>query len=126
MFCGSPSVPVLFENDEIIVLSKPASVPCYPTGPYDCNSLSEILKWEGVYGEVFRPVHRLDRLYVCIYVCMDTCMHVCMKVNTQSAYPSYSLIALCWKSLRLTSGVFTFAKTSEVNKLVFHHICLVL
>jgi 23S rRNA-/tRNA-specific pseudouridylate synthase len=64
IFFGSLSIPILFENEEIIVLSKPASVPCYPTGPYDCNSLSEILKRENVHGEHFRPVHRLDRLNV--------------------------------------------------------------
>lgn len=57
-----PSVPdeaeVLLEEDEYLIVYKPAPMPMHPGGRYNKNSLTEILKEEG-YADV-RITHRLD------------------------------------------------------------------
>lgn len=51
---------VLFEDDKIIAVNKPSSVPVHPCGNFKFNSLSSILelclKMPGL-----KTVHRLDR-----------------------------------------------------------------
>ncbi len=57
-----PSVPdeveVLHEEEEYLIVYKPAPMPMHPGGRYNKNSLTEILKEEG-YADV-RITHRLD------------------------------------------------------------------
>lgn len=37
---------IVFEDDNLVVIDKPAGVPVHPTGRYNYNSLTEILKVE--------------------------------------------------------------------------------
>lgn len=56
------SVDVLYADDDIAVLDKPAGMPCHPSRghPYDtlANAFANI---EEMAGKVFRPVGRLDK-----------------------------------------------------------------
>ncbi|KAH8902784.1 pseudouridine synthase [Coniochaeta sp. PMI_546] len=53
---------VLHEDDDLIVIDKPAGVPVHPAGRYSYNSLIEIMKAERGPGFVPFPCNRLDRL----------------------------------------------------------------
>lgn len=62
-----PSVPgsgerikIVFENETLLVVDKPAGIPVHPTGKYFHNSVSEILKHETGLKELY-PAHRLDK-----------------------------------------------------------------
>jgi len=37
---------IVFEDENIIAISKPAGVPVHPTGRYNYNSVTEILRYE--------------------------------------------------------------------------------
>lgn len=50
---------VLFENDELVVVNKPAGVPTHPSGTHRYNSVTEILHHE--LGVPLWPCHRLDK-----------------------------------------------------------------
>jgi RluA family pseudouridine synthase len=55
----NPNIRVIFEDDDILVLSKPAPLPMHPCGRYRFNTLSEIVaqKWPHLKLHI---VHRLD------------------------------------------------------------------
>jgi tRNA pseudouridine synthase 9 len=53
---------VVYEDDDIIAISKPAGVPVHPTGRYNYNSVTEIMKHERGPDFVPMPCNRLDRL----------------------------------------------------------------
>ncbi|SPN99511.1 related to DRAP deaminase [Cephalotrichum gorgonifer] len=53
---------VLHEDDDMIVLVKPAGIPVHPAGRYGYNSITEILKDQRGPGFMPYPCHRLDRL----------------------------------------------------------------
>ena len=50
------------EDDELIVIDKPAGVPVHPAGRYKFNSVVEIMRAERHAGFNPLPVNRLDRL----------------------------------------------------------------
>jgi tRNA pseudouridine synthase 9 len=56
-------VGIVHEDDDLLVINKPAGVPVHPTGRYNYNTLVEILRAErgGVDWHPL-PVNRLDRL----------------------------------------------------------------
>ncbi|KAG5417448.1 hypothetical protein I9W82_005082 [Candida metapsilosis] len=54
-------IPIVFENDEILVVNKPAGVPTHPSGNYMRNSLSEIVKEMYGFDSVW-TCHRLDKV----------------------------------------------------------------
>ncbi|KAK6462338.1 DRAP deaminase and pseudouridylate synthase [Scheffersomyces coipomensis] len=61
-----PSVPdtevgIVFEDDEFLVIDKPSGIPTHPTGNYFYNSITEILKKENGYVNLW-PFHRLDKV----------------------------------------------------------------
>lgn len=58
---GRP-IGIVFEDDEIIVIDKPAGVPVHPAGRYNYNSVVEILRAERHYTFNPCPCNRLDRL----------------------------------------------------------------
>ncbi|GMM37579.1 bifunctional DRAP deaminase/tRNA pseudouridine synthase [Saccharomycopsis crataegensis] len=58
VLAASPEI--IFENDNILVISKPNGLPAHPTGRYKFNSAASILKYER--GLVCHPCNRLDRL----------------------------------------------------------------
>jgi len=60
-----PPIQIVHEDDDLLVVDKPATLPIHPCGGYNFNSLYEILShWkQDLYGsgKLF-TVHRLDRL----------------------------------------------------------------
>ncbi|CAK7566869.1 MAG: DRAP deaminase [Sporothrix epigloea] len=55
-------VEVIHEDDDMLVINKPAGVPVHPAGRYQYNSVVEILKHERGPGFIPYPCNRLDRL----------------------------------------------------------------
>ncbi|GMM29190.1 hypothetical protein DAMA08_019060 [Martiniozyma asiatica (nom. inval.)] len=64
---------IIFEDDQMLVVSKPPFIPIHPVQSYFYGSLVETLKFEGNYLEKdwndLRPCHRLDKLTsgICIF-----------------------------------------------------------
>jgi tRNA pseudouridine synthase 9 len=58
---GKP-VAVVHEDNDFIVINKPAGVPVHPAGRYNHNSVVEIMRAERGYSFNPMPCHRLDRL----------------------------------------------------------------
>ena len=60
-----PPVQIVYEDDSLLIVDKPATLPIHPCGGYNYNSLFEILShWKPESygsGKLF-TVHRLDRL----------------------------------------------------------------
>ncbi|KAI1950928.1 DRAP deaminase [Ophidiomyces ophidiicola] len=55
-------VGVIHEDDDMIVIDKPAGVPVHPAGRYNYNSVVEIMRAERGHGFNPLPCNRLDRL----------------------------------------------------------------
>lgn len=55
----SINIALLYEDDEIIIVNKPAPLPMHPSGRFYLNSLSEILK-KCFPNQDYKIVHRLD------------------------------------------------------------------
>ncbi|KAL4807629.1 pseudouridine synthase [Aspergillus unguis] len=55
-------VGIIFEDDDLLVIDKPAGVPVHSTGRYHYNSVIEILRIRYGHSFVPRPCNRLDRL----------------------------------------------------------------
>lgn len=53
---------IIHEDDDIIVINKPAGVPVHPAGRYNYNSVVEIMRAERGYTFSPLPCNRLDRL----------------------------------------------------------------
>ena len=53
---------MLHEDEDKIVINKPAGVPVHPAGRYQYNSIIEIMRAERGYGFNPLPCNRLDRL----------------------------------------------------------------
>lgn len=58
----SRPIGIVHEDDDMIVIDKPAGVPVHPTGRYNYNSVTEIMRAERNYGFNPLPCNRLDRL----------------------------------------------------------------
>ncbi|KAK5000095.1 DRAP deaminase [Elasticomyces elasticus] len=56
------SIGVVHEDNDIIVINKPAGVPVHPAGRYNYNSVVEIMRAERAYAFQPLPCNRLDRL----------------------------------------------------------------
>jgi tRNA pseudouridine synthase 9 len=55
-------IAILHEDDDMIVLNKPSGVPVHPSGRYNFNSITEIMKSERGPDWLAYPCNRLDRL----------------------------------------------------------------
>lgn len=54
------SLPILYEDDNIVVVNKPPTIAVHPNGAYQSGTLVQLL--EEKYGyQKLRPVHRLDK-----------------------------------------------------------------
>ena len=53
---------IVHEDNDMIVINKPAGVPVHPAGRYNYNSIVEIMRAERGYGWNPLPCNRLDRL----------------------------------------------------------------
>lgn len=58
---GKP-IAIVHEDDDMIVINKPAGVPVHPAGRYNYNSVIEIMRAERGNGWNPMPCNRLDRL----------------------------------------------------------------
>jgi tRNA pseudouridine32 synthase len=55
-------IEVLFEDEDMIVINKPAGIPVHPAGRYQFNSVVEIMKEQRGRDWIAYPCNRLDRL----------------------------------------------------------------
>jgi 23S rRNA pseudouridine1911/1915/1917 synthase len=55
----NPNIKLIFENDDFIVIDKPAPLPIHPAGRFYKNTLTEILKL-AFPNTMFKIVHRID------------------------------------------------------------------
>jgi len=53
---------VVFEDDKIIAVCKPSSIPIHACGGYRVNTLTSILQFDRSDAEELLPAHRIDRL----------------------------------------------------------------
>ena len=53
---------VIHEDNDMVVINKPAGVPVHPAGRYNFNSITEIMRAERSHTWNPLPCHRLDRL----------------------------------------------------------------
>lgn len=54
------NIPILYSDNDVIVVSKPPALPTHPSGSYRYNSLSHILR-DNLQLERLDPCHRLDK-----------------------------------------------------------------
>jgi 23S rRNA pseudouridine1911/1915/1917 synthase len=65
------ALPVLFQDDWLLILDKPAGLPIHPTARYHKGTLVSLLRER--FGEAFaEPAHRLDRETSGVVVCGRT------------------------------------------------------
>ncbi len=67
----NPDITVLYEDEAIIVLNKPAPLPMHPCGRFNRNTLVHFLH-EAWHPEKPRPAHRLDANTSGLVVCART------------------------------------------------------
>jgi tRNA pseudouridine synthase 9 len=60
--CTASPIGIVHEDDNIIVIDKPAGMPVHPAGRYNFNSIIEVLRADRGYGWNPLPCNRLDRL----------------------------------------------------------------
>jgi tRNA pseudouridine synthase 9 len=60
--CSAKPIGIVHEDDDLIVIDKPAGVPVHPAGRYNFNSVIEIMRADRGYGWNPLPCNRLDRL----------------------------------------------------------------
>ncbi|KAF1847006.1 DRAP deaminase [Cucurbitaria berberidis CBS 394.84] len=60
--CTAKSIGIVHEDDDLIVIDKPAGMPVHPAGRYNFNSIIEIMRADRGYGWNPLPCNRLDRL----------------------------------------------------------------
>ena len=53
---------IVFENEDLVVVNKPATLPVHPCGVFRYNSVLHLLEMEDNRKESLHVVHRLDRL----------------------------------------------------------------
>jgi len=56
------NIDIVHEDNDMIVINKPAGVPVHPSGRYKYNSVTEIMRAERGYEWNPLPCNRLDRL----------------------------------------------------------------
>ena len=57
----NPNIELLFEDSSLVVINKPAPLPCHPSGRFNKNTLTELLA-PAYPNEKLRLMHRLDSL----------------------------------------------------------------
>lgn len=58
---GIRPLPIIFEDEDLVVVDKPPSIPSHPCGAYHFNSIPKILEKEQGYSGL-KLLHRLDKL----------------------------------------------------------------
>jgi tRNA pseudouridine synthase 9 len=60
--CTATPIGIVHEDDDMIVIDKPAGMPVHPAGRYNFNSIIEVLRADRGYSFNPLPCNRLDRL----------------------------------------------------------------
>lgn len=60
--CTAQPIGIVHEDDDMIVINKPAGMPVHPAGRYNFNSIIEIMRADRGYSWNPLPCNRLDRL----------------------------------------------------------------
>lgn len=55
------NIPLIYENEDLVVIDKPAGIPAHPKGNFRYNTVTEILKHDLQLENVW-PCHRLDKM----------------------------------------------------------------
>ncbi|KAH3682744.1 hypothetical protein WICPIJ_006279 [Wickerhamomyces pijperi] len=55
-------IPIIYEDEQLVIVDKPSSVPVHPTARFVNNTLTEILKVQLKLQDNIYPCHRLDKL----------------------------------------------------------------
>lgn len=79
---SADQIEIVFQDDALLVVNKPAGLPIHPTARYHHNTLVEQLK--KLHGADFRadPAHRLDRETSGLLVCGRT-LEACQRLMKQ-------------------------------------------
>ncbi|THX35770.1 pseudouridine synthase [Aureobasidium pullulans] len=56
------NIGIVHEDEDMIVINKPAGIPVHPSGRYNYNSVTEVMRAERGHGFNPMPCNRLDRL----------------------------------------------------------------
>ena len=86
---------VLYEDEDILVIDKPAGLPMHPTATYHRNTLTELLKQN--YGAEHAPqfAHRLDRETSGVVVCgKHDAAEVALKIRFEKRKVSKRYLAI--------------------------------
>ncbi|KAF2650880.1 pseudouridine synthase [Lophiostoma macrostomum CBS 122681] len=59
---SAQSIGIVHEDEDLIVINKPAGMPVHPAGRYNFNSIIELMRADRGYGWNPLPCNRLDRL----------------------------------------------------------------
>ena len=61
-YAGSLEAPVLYEDSDLLILNKPAGMPCHPSKGHPNDTLANLCAGlPAMAGRAFRPIGRLDR-----------------------------------------------------------------
>lgn len=61
-YAGSLEAPVLYEDSDLLILNKPAGMPCHPSKGHPNDTLANLCAGlPAMAGTAFRPIGRLDR-----------------------------------------------------------------
>jgi tRNA pseudouridine synthase 9 len=58
----SNAIKIIKDTNDWIAIDKPSGIPVHPSGRFQHNTITEILRWEHNNGKPLYPVHRLDRV----------------------------------------------------------------
>ena len=66
---GDDLIPIIYEDENIIIADKPSTVPIHPCGGYNFNSMFHILTEQRNLKTKLFTIHRLDRLTSGVVIC---------------------------------------------------------
>lgn len=106
--CG---IPIIYQNQDILVIDKPNGIPTHPTAYFYKNTLTEVLK-DGLGYQLF-PCHRLDKITSGILVFAknnETAMVLQEKIRERSVQKWYlaRVEGNFIESIRADSPIFKF------------------
>jgi 23S rRNA pseudouridine1911/1915/1917 synthase len=93
-----PPVPVVYEDDALLVVDKPAGLALHPTARYHVSTLTRALetRHRNAAGEKPDPAHRLDRETSGLVACGRGSVHTrALKAAFASRHVQKAYVALC-------------------------------
>lgn len=91
---SSEPIAILAENEHVLIVEKPAGLPCHPQGRFQRVSLTEILRHAhlGDPGAYLHPINRLDRGTSGLVILAKTCkayMVISRELGGEEMYKIY-------------------------------------